>query len=410
MVNVSNDRVRKRKIKRYQILMALLVVLTVIYCFILSRLLWKPPQQNNDGTKDAVSSASTIQKVKKPAAPNSKERNSVTVRESQRQKKLSTSTALNDNASSVPKNNLPSLVDADNPFASKQQQRKHANITISQKVIPDFKEGGLVFFLHVPKTGGSTIRLALEEHRRFDYAFVPGRGIWDSVHPFVDRYVSSKPPRRRRRKIAILEVHGRDAPHLLELLPQLKAWKKTAAEHQIPTFFFTILREPTSYAISYFNFFHVQRKSPLFENVQPTESNFRRLMLWNPQCQFMARGENSLRDKKVKQKPTIEECDHVHQSLYEIMDWVGTVDRLSQETLPLLSQILNTDVKNFEPKLVADRDPSMAIRRDQLSESTMNMIHQMSFLDARLYDSVRSMYGIGMWTNFVNQSSSTMVV
>uniref|UniRef100_A0A7R9WPE7 Sulfotransferase domain-containing protein n=1 Tax=Craspedostauros australis TaxID=1486917 RepID=A0A7R9WPE7_9STRA len=303
-------------------------------------------------------------------------------------------------------------IDIRNPFGLKHHQhddRKHHNVTIrilQQRSLPTMKDGGFIFFLHVPKTGGTTFRVALERMQNtLEYGFIPGRGIWDTSLPAIEKYVNSPPSprknRRRHRKLMVIEVHGRDAPHLLELLPHIRRWRESAARNKIPTFFFTILREPVSYAFSYFNFFYVQRKNTNFPNVAATQANFLKFLLWNPQCQFLARGEYSLR-KKEKQQPTVQECDDVYAGLLEMMDWIGTTDRMSTETLPLLAKILRVPTAAFEPQMVTTKDRTTSIGKDQMSAETMDLIREQSAMDTKLYESIRSVYNFGMWRDAVD--------
>jgi hypothetical protein len=107
------------------------------------------------------------------------------------------------------------------------------------------------------------------------YHFASGAGLYKESLPTIWHYLSTTT--KQKRPILFLEVHGQDAPHLLELQATLLKWKRVATKNQIPTFFFTILREPMPYAMSYFNFFHVQRPKKTsnkdFPQVAPAEAN-----------------------------------------------------------------------------------------------------------------------------------------
>jgi hypothetical protein len=255
----------------------------------------------------------------------------------------------------------------------------------SKKLPSAFDKGGLIFFLHIPKTGGSTIRRNLEEREGIIYHFVSGAGIYKENIPHVRRYVSTET--KRKRNVVILEVHGRDSPNLLQLRKTLLGLKRMATKQNVPTFFFTVVRDPMAYAISYFNFFHVQYgRQKYFPQVEPTESNLLKYSLYNPQCQFLARGEFSLRNMTHKQVPSEEECQEVHKVLLETMDWVGTTERLSVEILPMLRRVLKLEPEfEFQRFTVSKKFPNESISYNQLSQSGIERIQSMSRLDSELY-------------------------
>jgi hypothetical protein len=268
------------------------------------------------------------------------------------------------------------------------------------KNLPSFQKGGLIFFLHIPKTGGTTIRENL--HNRTTnyllYRFVAGMGEYQRSRPFVEQYISTSSARKR--PIIFLEVHGRDSPNLRELRKTLLGWKRTAAKTNVSTFFFTILREPLSHAISYFNFFHVERPNRHFEQVQATEENFLRLALHSPQCQFLSRGEYSLREKK-KVQTTRKECRQVQEMLLETMDWVGTTDRMNDETLPILARLLNLKGATFESQRVSTKPANTSISKSRLTASTIHRIERMLAFDNTIYDEVpKKKFPLAMWKEY----------
>jgi hypothetical protein len=300
------------------------------------------------------------------------------------------------------KHKSPKSPAANNLIANSPIRPKNGkDLPIITKKTPSLDKGGFIVFIHVPKTGGSTIRL-LNATEKVDYHFVSGLGLYTRMvkdRLIVDRYLQKKNGAKTTRKVLFLEIHGRDSPNLLQLRPELLRWKQMASEHNVPTFFFTILREPLPYAVSYFNFFHVQRKSPYFERVQATEENFLRLSLDNPQCQFLARGEMSLRER-VKQQPTEIECQNVQTTLLDTMDWVGTTKHLNNETFPLLRRLLNLEDFRFESRRVAKTGANVAVAKDQLSPTALETIEAKSLLDNQLYEEIPKRYPKSMWEDF----------
>jgi Sulfotransferase family len=272
--------------------------------------------------------------------------------------------------------------------------------------------GGFILFLHVPKTGGTTIRDALMKYDQVQYHFVSGRKLFDKAHINAMKYLSmvsssssnNKNNDKKRRKTFFLEIHGRDSPHLLELVGTIQIYRRMAQEHDIPIFIFSMLREPISYALSYFNFFHVQRgPNPYFPQVEPTETNLLEYSLYNPQCQFLARGEMSLRQRRRKgvdnkPMPSIEECQLVQDALRNHMDWVGTTEQLNESTLPILRQVLvvgddpSSSHLSFPTKRVSRHGRNESLALADLSFSTLAALQNMSRLDQELYHNIQSTF------------------
>lgn len=261
---------------------------------------------------------------------------------------------------------------------------------IAKVNLPSFDRGGVIFFVHVPKTGGTTIRRNLDSLDRVDYVF--GRNY--SVHSNeAFRVEDAIVHGTRNNTVLFYEIHANDAPSFYRMRKRLHRWRETANSHKVPIFFFSLVRDPLAFALSHFTFFHVQERNPTFERCNATEENFLRLSLWNPQCQFLFKGELSMRAQKPKQvviQP--DECHDVQRHMWSLFDWVGTTERLSYETLPILSHLLDLPSDFRFERFKVSKENGEVFGRENVTRSTINAILEMSALDIMLYQSVQERY------------------
>lgn len=276
------------------------------------------------------------------------------------------------------------------------QADNKSNLTLPSKKLPSFENGGVIFFLHVPKTGGTTIRLNVEKLDRVDYYF--GRNYstyWDTAPLVEDAILHGT----HNKSILFLEIHAKDSPSLLRLRKRLKRWRDTAAHNKVSIFFFTVLRDSLPYALSHFNFFHVQKRNPTFEQCNATEENFLRLSLSNPQCQFLANGEASMRAQKIKDVVVQPEtCERVYETLLESFDWVGTTERLSNESLPLLSQLLQLPSNfTFSNHRITKKEAIATFEMQNLSSTALDSLHLSTTIDTMLYERALRNFPFSRW-------------
>ena len=204
------------------------------------------------------------------------------------------------------------------------QQQQQQSMLFNMKNIPSMtSSGGVIFFLHIPKTGGSTIRRNVETYDHINYVFAKNYSTyWDTASQVEDAIINRTTTTNNT--VLFYEIHATTAPSFYKLRKRLQRWKQTAQIHNVPFFAFTVVREPVAYAFSHFNFFHIQKRNPTFEQCNATEDDFIRLTLYNPQCQFLFQGESSMRAQKVKNvKIQQDDCDNVKNEMIELFDWIG---------------------------------------------------------------------------------------
>jgi Sulfotransferase family len=279
-----------------------------------------------------------------------------------------------------------------------EKQRPRDQMPVKRK-LPSLAHGGIIFFLHVPKTGGTSFRKAFHGHDDVIYEFSNNRAKYEAIKDRVDQWVTTAMTTSSalsNQKIKILEVHARNNPTLLEICHQLQQWRETAARNQLPFFAFTILREPLSFAVSYFNYYHgIQWEKRRFEYLPSeamTEQNFVRTMHFNPQCLFLTRSEQAYQRNhpEMRQNLTKEECDKAFQCLQANMDWIGRTESLQNETIPLINSLMTGDRNNTRVAL-ENAGPKL-FRRQNISSDTLQHLQRMTLWDEEMYHKALQAY------------------
>ena len=86
-------------------------------------------------------------------------------------------------------------------------------------------------------------------------------------------------------------------------------------------------------------------------------------------------------------------CEAVQENILELMDWVGTTERLSTETIPLLSKLLDVPQIRWENyRVLTNMREYVSFGRENVSSFAIQTIKEMSKLDSNLYSAVESRY------------------
>ena len=309
-------------------------------------------------------------------------------------------------SSSVYPNEISSFNDSPSPLASKDGLPKFWNET-----------GGVMVFYHVAKTGGSTVRRILqsaaqENPDRFVYMRY-FKKMWDEtiqgdnsstscIHPKtnlnrLDRHVQSFLTDASKKKALLMEIHG-GPPGLQFFSEYFRHWRSLAQVHQRPFFTFTLVREPIAHATSYFKMFHVECRKPWCERRQYNSSlpDFLQSILPNRQC-FMLRHISSIAgmDPSLYQDCSVStsDCDEVWNTVNDCMDWIGTTDTLSNDTIPMLRNMLNGTRDVGVQDVVNEKVSSRSEFQDVLTPNTIKMLTEQSLSqDLMIYNKARHYY------------------
>jgi len=285
-----------------------------------------------------------------------------------------------------------------------------------------YGRGGMIIFYHVAKTGGSTVRsffqqLSKREPSTFRYkrylnfqnrklradkhaalngtCVPPGENknlLVNTIHLFRNLIKTEE-----NNIVYLWEIHG-GSPGLDALAPHFKNLRLASCEHNKAFFAFTLLREPLSFTKSYFKFFHVTCRHRWCEHLQfrnATEENMLKSAISHPnqQC-FLLKHTSSIAGMHPsfydKCRTTKNECDAIYDTIKDTFDWVGTTDRLSVDTLPLLQYLVDkrNESVNVQNKKVAKNLPF----EESLSNRTIAALLLATDLDEILVKRVRSSY------------------
>ncbi|KAG7358640.1 sulfotransferase family protein [Nitzschia inconspicua] len=308
---------------------------------------------------------------------------------------------------------------ADRKWLQMQLKRPKQNIAEDalthhhKKTLPDFSNGGIVAFYHMYKTGGSTTgmmmnRLAGKYDDRMNFTMMREFVRWEEeCLPVLDLA-------EREKKIVLVELHvEHPSPHfpsIVDLAPTMKRWRMEAHRRNLGFFSFTLVREPVSHTISFFNFFQVRLESydrdwNPWRAQAPTETNLMQQFVPDRQCRMLgsdpegtmsAPASGMWEPPPTPKNPDLRNCrmQELYDAIWDTMDWVGLTETLSNETLPLLSKLLINNAtygKDTKPVKVFNRGKSKirGVLKEDLSPASLDRIKRESVNDKKLWDDVR---------------------
>jgi Sulfotransferase family len=264
-----------------------------------------------------------------------------------------------------------------------------------KRLLPSFANGGIIFFLHIPKTGGITVRKALQRGNGV-YLLGDERRKFDKYKRDLAKYVKNGTDG----KVVVFELHAANCPNFAEVSGRLHGWKSEASKNNVPFFAFTVLREPLSHALSFFNYYygmdHGDNNFEYYETA--TEHDLLNTARTNPQCGFLVKGGAIINHQRLGQRVLVRECKAAYNNLLDNMDWVGSTASLSNETFPLLRSIVGSSrtdhgadhllAENVQHK---NKSPDKVVMSD-LSPRTVERIRKMTYWDQKLYEATQRDY------------------
>ena len=285
-------------------------------------------------------------------------------------------------ASSCPLPNL-SLANLSCPLASASTPNRSRH---GKERLPERNEKGLiVVFIHVPKSGGTSIRSALSKESD-EFLFGLGEEACRKHVDTMYRKLQNWTPG----KFVLFELHTLTCPPYMALRHHFETWRSMAAAQEVPFFSFSMVREPFSNAVSWYAYYF----GPVGFRHELTEDDFKSHLVHNVQSLFLARSEEAYRKEELRSGYNRQEFETVARYFLQDMDWVGTLEQQSTDTQIILDRVTKTTLV-YEHKNESPGGDSFG--KANVSAATKQWVLDENKWDIELYKQVQSLFSLSMW-------------
>lgn len=292
------------------------------------------------------------------------------------------------------------ITTATNTLNTNNNNNKGGRNAPNSTALPLPNENGIIiYYMHIPKTGGTTQLAPFALNKDWRYRQVYGSSKQSryrlEMYDLLEQWEAGSNTR------VYYEYHaGTAGPYMdQQNREDVNVWRAMAKVRNIPFFAFTVMREPHSMALSHFNFYYADEKenSRFYWRPEATETDFLELSVPNPQCLFCLKSERAYEkgyrnDKDNSIHVSKEGCDAVYQAFLDDFDWIGTTDKLSSETFPILEHIGQVRYCKGVRNQSFNR-----IKKSKLSPAAMQEMVKFTSYDLTLYTRAQQDFPVTMW-------------
>lgn len=250
------------------------------------------------------------------------------------------------------------------------------------------KNGGVLIFLHVPKTGGKSLGDTISLSPLLDWHW--GEGAVEDI----DKAVHSPESSVGRNTVFGASLHVFTT---LDLGHKLREWRNLAASNGIPFFVLSMVREPVSMAVSHFEYMCIWSRPDLdmcgVWSHKDTEESLRATAIRDPQLAFYINKFRQHGDQKLEDIPTETDLAQTWEALISNVDWIGRTEAYG-DTKHVLEEVLGREL-NWQH---SHKNTGHALSAKNLTDVTMGLLQGMTVLDQELYNRIEASYRLeNLW-------------